>query len=207
MREYPLGRRAEEHFPHGRVSEGAHDEQLGARTQHQVADDLGWTRTDGDLDVRRHAVVVQTSILERRTFLWLIHKVLYKVFGSMAMVNMLLKRHQIDLLSHVWTPFLGRRPVKVISWIPDFQYLHLPELAPSEEILDGYRADKDWQHYVEQFEALMDERNIPGALNRAQFASAACCLLCSEATPEQCHRRLVAERIQARWPQVEIIHL
>jgi uncharacterized protein (DUF488 family) len=33
------------------------------------------------------------------------------------------------------------------------------------------------------------------------------CLLCSEDTPERCHRRLVAEHLQEHWPEVEIVHL
>jgi uncharacterized protein (DUF488 family) len=33
------------------------------------------------------------------------------------------------------------------------------------------------------------------------------CLLCSEHTPECCHRRLLAERLQAEWPDLQIVHL
>lgn len=86
-------------------------------------------------------------------------------------------------------------------------YVHRPELAPTKEILKGYRADGDWPRYVACFEALMDERHIPAALRPEDFESQVCCLLCSEATPEQCHRRLVAERIAAGWGDVEIVHL
>ena len=87
------------------------------------------------------------------------------------------------------------------------QYVHMPELAPTKEILTDYRADADWPRYVRRFEALMDERKIPEALNRTEFETSTSCLLCSEPTPEQCHRRLVAERLAARWPDVEVIHL
>ena len=87
------------------------------------------------------------------------------------------------------------------------QYVHIPELAPTKEILSDYRADSDWPRYVARFEALMDERRIPEALNRVDFDTLTSCLLCSEPTPEQCHRRLVAERLAAHWPNVEIIHL
>jgi uncharacterized protein (DUF488 family) len=87
------------------------------------------------------------------------------------------------------------------------QYSYLPDLAPTKEILTSYRNDRNWQTYVENFEALMDERDIPSALEREIFASQSCCLLCSEATPEQCHRRLVAERLAQHWPDVEVIHL
>jgi uncharacterized protein (DUF488 family) len=86
-------------------------------------------------------------------------------------------------------------------------YVHLPELAPSKEILDDYRRGGGWAEYVQRFETLMDERGIPEALDWQIFESADSCLLCSEATPEQCHRRLVAERIQRAWPGVEVIHL
>ena len=86
-------------------------------------------------------------------------------------------------------------------------YVHLPELAPSAEILTAYRTTKDWSNYVAQFQALMDERSIPDILERLSFEKLASCLLCSEATPKQCHRRLVAERLAERWPEVEIVHL
>jgi uncharacterized protein (DUF488 family) len=87
------------------------------------------------------------------------------------------------------------------------QYAHMPELAPTKEILSDYRSDSDWSKYVMRFEALMDERRVPESLNRADFETLTSCLLCSEPTPEQCHRRLVAERLAAHWPDVEIIHL
>jgi uncharacterized protein (DUF488 family) len=86
-------------------------------------------------------------------------------------------------------------------------YVHLPELAPTKEILKDYRADGNWNRYVLRFEMLMDERSIPATLRREDFEAQVSCLLCSEATPEQCHRRLVAERLAAHWPEVEIIHL
>jgi len=89
----------------------------------------------------------------------------------------------------------------------DCGYLHLPELAPAADILRDYRQDHDWNRYVQRFGALMDERGMPAALDRASFAASASCLLCSEATPEQCHRRLIAERIARAWPEVEIVHL
>ena len=86
-------------------------------------------------------------------------------------------------------------------------YTHLPVLAPTADVLSGYRSDSDWVRYVARFEALMDERGVPGTLDRALFGDRPACLLCSEATPERCHRRLVAERIAGAWENVEVIHL
>lgn len=89
----------------------------------------------------------------------------------------------------------------------DCQYVHTPDLAPSKEILDAYRSTSNWELYAKRFEALMDERNIPAILDRAEFETTLSCLLCSEATPEHCHRRLVAERLASHWTNVEIVHL
>jgi uncharacterized protein (DUF488 family) len=86
-------------------------------------------------------------------------------------------------------------------------YVHLPELAPTGEILDAYRETKDWSLYAVQFQSLMDLRGIPDTLDRASFEKQTSCLLCSEDKPKQCHRRLVAERLAEHWPDVEIIHL
>jgi len=87
------------------------------------------------------------------------------------------------------------------------EYLHLPELAPTEEILHSYRASKSWSTYVNQFEALMDTRQVPNVLDRTLFEDDPVCLLCSEATPERCHRRLIAERLARVWSDVEVRHL
>lgn len=87
------------------------------------------------------------------------------------------------------------------------EYHYLGSLAPTPEILADYRQDHDWARYCSRFEALLDQRGIPGALDRAFFESKPCCLLCSEDAPDQCHRRLVAERIARAWPEVEIVHL
>lgn len=86
-------------------------------------------------------------------------------------------------------------------------YVHWPQLAPTKEILAAYRNGGDWPEYVARFERLMDERNVPDTLDPTEFTAKLTCLLCSEATPDQCHRRLVAERMAAHWPGVEIIHL
>lgn len=78
----------------------------------------------------RYATVVRTRLLQRRTPAWFVHKVGNRLFGSMALVTALLKRHRIDVVSHIWFEYGGAVPFRLISWIPDFQYLHLPELFP-----------------------------------------------------------------------------
>ena len=86
------------------------------------------------------------------------------------------------------------------------EYTHLPELAPTKEMLAAYRnGDLDWETYERHFLALMDERRIAETTAREVIADS--CLLCSEDTPDRCHRRLVAEYLDRHWGDVEIVHL
>ena len=86
------------------------------------------------------------------------------------------------------------------------EYVHLPELAPTKEMLDGYRKEhRDWDTYERQFLDLMNERGVEKMRIRETLSDA--CLLCSEEKPHHCHRRLVAEYLQRHWGDVEIVHL
>ena len=86
------------------------------------------------------------------------------------------------------------------------KYVHLPELAPTKEMLDGYRKEhRDWDTYERQFLDLMNERQVEKMRIRETVSHA--CLLCSEEKPHHCHRRLVAEYLQRHWGDVEIVHL
>ena len=86
-------------------------------------------------------------------------------------------------------------------------YKQMQVLAPTEELLSEYRNDHDWERYASRFETLMEERNVPDCLDKLFFMQKKCCLLCSEAQPEKCHRRLVAERLARSWRELEIVHL
>jgi len=86
-------------------------------------------------------------------------------------------------------------------------YEHNPLLAPTKELLKKYRENKDWPLYEKAFMKLMDERQVPQILNKSVFENQRICLLCSEASPENCHRRLVAEKLASSWQNVEVIHI
>jgi uncharacterized protein (DUF488 family) len=86
-------------------------------------------------------------------------------------------------------------------------YVHEPLLAPTQEILDAYKKQKGaWADYEQRFLALMAERRIEEHVDR-RLLDGPTVLLCSEPTAEHCHRRLVAEYLQARWGGFEIVHL
>jgi uncharacterized protein (DUF488 family) len=90
--------------------------------------------------------------------------------------------------------------------IANIDYVHLPELAPTQAILDAYKKGKgEWSVYAEQFMRLMAERRVEETVSPDLLAGG--CLLCSEATTEHCHRRLVAEYFQSKWGNLNIVHL
>lgn len=85
-------------------------------------------------------------------------------------------------------------------------YVHVPALAPTQEMLDEYKKNGgSWDVYEKQFLALMAERQIEMTVDKNLMAGA--CLLCSESTPHHCHRRLVAEYLSGKWGDVVIQHL
>ncbi len=90
--------------------------------------------------------------------------------------------------------------------IAGIDYVHLSELAPAPEIFSAFKKAKgDWDVYEKQFLRLMAERRVEEVVTRDQLRDG--CLLCSEATPEHCHRRLVAEYLQSKWGDLRIVHL
>jgi uncharacterized protein (DUF488 family) len=86
------------------------------------------------------------------------------------------------------------------------EYVHLPELAPTAEMLDDYRKRRiDWSTYEEKFNELMKRRRIEETVPRDVMLES--CLLCSEDKPQRCHRRLVVEYLKSHWGDMEITHL
>ncbi|MFG6415755.1 glycosyltransferase family 4 protein [Roseateles sp. DC23W] len=74
--------------------------------------------------------VVQLDILTRGTVPWFFHRLAYRGLRWQVFVERELRRHDVDVVSH---PSMVERlspRFRLISWIPDFQYLHLPHLFP-----------------------------------------------------------------------------
>ena len=85
-------------------------------------------------------------------------------------------------------------------------YVHLPDLAPTREMLDAFKKHRgSWQEYEDRFLDLMARRRIEETIKREVLEDG--CLLCSEHEPHHCHRRLVAEYLDRHWGDVEIRHL
>jgi uncharacterized protein (DUF488 family) len=90
--------------------------------------------------------------------------------------------------------------------IGGIDYMHRPDLAPTQEILDDFKKNKgSWPAYERDFLALLFARGVEKAVTPELLHEA--CLLCSEEKPARCHRRLVAEYLRSKWGNVEILHL
>lgn len=90
--------------------------------------------------------------------------------------------------------------------ICDCNYMHEPLLAPTKEILDGYKKKEiGWPEYQKRFNDLLKTRKAHTLVSSSELHMA--CLLCSEPTPDKCHRRLVAEYLKNHFDNIEIQHL
>ncbi|MEZ6137166.1 MAG: DUF488 domain-containing protein [Pirellulaceae bacterium] len=89
----------------------------------------------------------------------------------------------------------------------DADYVHEPMLAPEQTMLDAYKKSGGaWSKYEVDFLELMRQRKIESHLSTNLF-DVPTTLLCSEATADHCHRRLVIEYLQKHWPNVQAVHL
>lgn len=80
--------------------------------------------------------------------------------------------------------------------------------APTQEMPDAYKKQTgNWQVYEQQFLSLMDQRQIERHLDRDRLESKPTVLLCSEYAADHCHRRLVIEYLQQKWPGFVAVHL
>jgi len=90
--------------------------------------------------------------------------------------------------------------------IGNIEYEHNIDFAPSKEILTRYRDKKmTWHEYETEYLNLLDSRKVVQKTDIEKLNES--CLLCSEHTPEKCHRRLLAEYLKRLNDEIEIVHL
>ena len=86
------------------------------------------------------------------------------------------------------------------------RYEYHPEFAPTTEILAGYKNGIiSWADYEKMYRELLAARRPADGL--AQGDIYRICLLCTEKSALQCHRRLAAEYIASHFPDTDIVHL
>ena len=93
-----------------------------------------------------------------------------------------------------------------LQTICGIDYVHVPELAPTADILETFKKQKgDWTRWERDFTDLMRSRRVEQTVSPDLIGGS--CLLCSEEKPDHCHRRLVAEYLRDKWGSIDIEHL
>jgi uncharacterized protein (DUF488 family) len=79
-------------------------------------------------------------------------------------------------------------------------------LAPAAEDLDAYRKKElGWEEYARRYSTLLAARKVEQRIDLHSLDGG--CLLCSEATPERCHRRLAADYLAEAAGGATVVHL
>jgi uncharacterized protein (DUF488 family) len=119
-------------------------------------------------------------------------------------------RELIDVRLHNTSQLAGfskRDDLEFICEAFGIAYRHVPEFAPTEDMLATYRKAPDWPAYEEAFRALLASREAAGLLRPVVSGKGVTCLLCAEPRPERCHRRLVGEYLQRKNPHLRLAHI
>jgi len=103
--------------------------------------------------------------------------------------------------------FAKKEDLGFILELVGIEYEHLPQLAPTKEILKKFTQGKNWDEYEGAYLQLLKERNPIALLEQHSEGNQTVCLLCSEEKPDQCHRRLLAEYMQSYFPNIKVYHL
>lgn len=80
-----------------------------------------------------YAKVIRSSVFDRWSFFWFSNKLFRRFLGSDFLIEKLLIKNSVDVLSH--SSMVFSKKLKVINWIPDFQHMHLPEMFSKSEIV------------------------------------------------------------------------
>ena len=90
-----------------------------------------------------------------------------------------------------------------LKTIAGIAYEHRLEFAPTDDLLKGYKDGKvKWREYEVRY--LNNLKSQMLLLIGEELKDS--CLLCAEDTPEQCHRRLLAEYLAGKF-NMQVKHL
>ena len=89
-----------------------------------------------DIETKRmfqeYTTVIEDSIFDRKSIKWFLSKIEQKIFKTNILLENILKKHNIQILSHA--AITNLKTIKTINWIPDFQHIHLPQMFSEKEI-------------------------------------------------------------------------
>lgn len=90
--------------------------------------------------------IIRSRLMDRYSPSWFLRKLLTKLMGRDVLLERLLLKHHVSLLSH--TDALGRHAaLPCLCWIPDFQHRRLPQFFQDWEIRLRDRMFERWMKY------------------------------------------------------------
>ena len=112
---------------------------------------------------KAYAEIIEHSMFDRKSMQWIVWKSLHKLSKSHYLLNLFLKKNNIDVLSH--SGLYGLKRCKTINWIADFQHMHLPKMFSKDELDERNKAFLDWIKYsdavlLSSYDALEDLKNF-----------------------------------------------
>lgn len=81
----------------------------------------------------KFSTVIKTNFINQNNFISILNKIIYKLTYISICNEYLVKKYKIDIITHsYYVPKFSK--IKISNWIPDFQYLHYPELWTKKEL-------------------------------------------------------------------------
>lgn len=81
-----------------------------------------------------YSTVVRTKVFQRFSFSWTLNTLMNRIFKNDYFINKLLLKYEISIVSYCATFHFLHENIKVINWIPDFQYIHFPSLWTKRQL-------------------------------------------------------------------------
>ncbi|MEH1957419.1 DUF488 domain-containing protein [Nostoc sp.] len=126
----------------------------------------------------------------------------------------LLKGEKINLVADVrlnntgqLAGFTKKKDLEYFLSLIEVKYEHWTNFAPTKELRDKYHTTREWEEYECSYRSLIKSRKALKHLNKTLLKNQRICLLCSEHTPEKCHRRIASEMLADMIDGMEIVHL
>lgn len=101
----------------------------------------------------------------------------------------------------------GRDLAFFLKEICNCRYSHEIQFAPTKDILNRYKKEQiSWEEYEVEYNELIKKRNVLDIFKKKYLDYDKVLLLCSEPTPECCHRRLLADFLSGELGN-KVIHI
>jgi len=128
-------------------------------------------------------------------------------FFDLLMKNKVKTVIDVRLLDGFYAGFAKKSDLPYfLDTIAGIEYAEMIQCAPSKELLQNYKEGKiSWMEYRKQYMKIIKEREILKDFTKKKLNRA--CLLCAEAEPDHCHRRILAEYLKRHFDGIEIVHL